>query len=103
MSNFPLYNTLNTDIPTKDLQAKQKDELVKKIKKIDKSGSELIYALIRTYQMENSDDISTFKLPYGGKFDEDNNIVFNVLHFPIPLRYILHKFVLLHTNTNNSI
>ena len=31
MSNFPLYENLSKDIPTKDLTVKQKEEFIKKI------------------------------------------------------------------------
>jgi len=69
-----------------------------KIKSIDEKGSELIYALIRVFQMENSDDITTFKLPYDGKYSK-NDMKFDLNKLPNKLKQILYKFVKLHTET----
>jgi len=95
MSNFPLYDNLSTDIATIDLTTKEKDEFMKIVKTIDTDGYELIYALIRIYQLENSEDKSTFKLPYGGKFLK-NDIKFDLNELPNTLKQILYKFVLSH-------
>ena len=95
MSNFPLYDNLSTDIANTDLTIKEKDEFMKIVKTIDTDGYELIYALIRIYQLENSEDKSTFKLPYGGKFLK-NDIKFDLNELPNTLKQILYKFVLSH-------
>ena len=98
MSNFPLYDNLLTDLPVEEITSKQKDKFMKLVKDIDVNGSELIYALISVYQLENSEDKSTFKLPYGGKFIKyDMNFDFNEL--PNQLKHMLLKFIQIHTKT----
>ena len=98
MINLPLYDTLIKDLPEEEITIKQKDKFMKLIKDIDEYGSELIYVLIRLYQLENSDDKSTFKLPYGGKFVKDD-LNFNLNDLPLQLKQILYKFLLLHIKT----
>ena len=98
MSNFPLYDNLIKDLPEEEITVKQKDKFIKLVKDIDEYGSELIYALIRFYQLENSDDKSTFKLPYGGKFVK-NEIKFDFNDLPPDLKKILFNFTIMHTKT----
>ena len=95
MSNFPLYDTLLKDTTCDDLTTKEKNDFMDKIKKIDDNGSELIYVLVTMYNLENSEDKSTFKIPYGGKY-VDNDLTFNLNDFPFQLKQILYKFLILH-------
>ena len=98
MSNFPLYDTLSIDLPNIDITEKQKEDLLKLIKTIDTDGIERIYVLIRMYQLENSDDKSTFKIPYGGKYVK-NDIKFDLNDLPNELKQLLYKFVNIHCKT----
>ena len=98
MSNFPLFDNLNKDLPNEEITVKQKDKFIKLVKDIDEYGSELIYALIRFYQLENSDDKSTFKLPYGGKYVK-HDMKFDFNELPNELKHILLKFVQIHIKT----
>ena len=98
MSNFPLYDSLIIEKCMEDLSFEQKDEFVKIVKNLDDNGHELIYALIRTYQLENSHDKSTFKLPYGGKYVK-NDMKFDLNELPNELKNILYKFCLIHEKT----
>jgi hypothetical protein len=98
MSNFPLYDNLIKDLPVEEMQVKNKDKFIKLVKDIDEYGCELIYALIRIYQLENSDDKSTFKLPYGGKFVK-HDMKFDFNELPNELKHILLKFVQIHIKT----
>lgn len=95
MSKFPLYDSLSKDISTTDLSIIQKKTFLKRVEKIDKNGHELIYALIRMYQVENSEENMSFTLPYNGTFVE-TNIHFDLDKFPIRLKQILFKFVIVH-------
>lgn len=99
MSNFPLYDTLLKDTTNDDLTTKQKNQFMDFIKDIDDIGSELIYVLITMFYLENSEDKNTFKIPYGGKYVE-NDLTFNLTDFPFQLRQILFKFVELHSKTS---
>ncbi len=100
MSNFPLYDNLYSETKdiTEDLTVKQKDEFMKLIKNIDLNGCELIYALIRTYQLDNSEDKTTFKLPYNGIYVGDE-LEFNYEGLPIQLKIILYRFIKMHEKT----
>lgn len=96
MSNFPLYDNLLAEVQTfEDLNNKQKDQFMKLIDDIDENTSELIYALIRVYQLENSENKNTFTLPYDGKFI-DKDIKFDLNELPNQLKQVLLKFLLLH-------
>lgn len=98
MSNFPLYNSLVKDIPTKDLTVKQKEDFIDKIQNIDNTGRDLVYALIQFYRIENGD--VSCDIPYKGVSEKINknteNLSWTFTDFPIKLRYILYKFIVLH-------
>ena len=98
MSNFPLFDTLSSQTENKDLTTGQKDELMKMIKTIDEEGSERIYVLIRMFQLENSEDKSTFKIPYGGKYVK-TDLKFDLNDLPYQLKQIIYKFVVMHNKT----
>ena len=98
MSNFPLYESLSADVSNLDLTTKQKDEFMKLVKNIDIEGSERIYVLIRMFQLENSEDKSTFKIPYGGKYIK-TDLKFDFNDLPNELKHILYKFIKIHTST----
>ena len=55
-----------------------------------------MYVLIRVYQLENTDDKSTFKLPFGGKYIKDD-IKFDLNELPNKLKHMLVKFVDIHS------
>ena len=62
--NFPLYQDLLKNCDDEKLTEDEKGELIKKIKKLDDSGHELVYALIRSYQLQHE---NTFGNPYDSK------------------------------------
>jgi len=102
MSGFPLYDNLIKDLPKKDLSAKQKTEFVENIKLIDDSGKELLYALIQFYYI-NSEPKTNDPLPFKGVKEETSsglvNISWCLSDFPIKLRCLLHKFLVMHIKT----
>jgi hypothetical protein len=98
MSNFPLYDSLVSDTTHDDITVKQKDEFMKLVKKMDAYGHELLYVLIRVYQIENSDDKSTFKTPYGGKFVK-TDLKFDLNELPNQLKQVLFKFAQKHSSS----
>lgn len=97
MSKFPLYDSLSKGISRNDLTSTQKKLFIKRILKIDKHGNELVYALIRMYQVENNDKNISFTLPYNGTFI-DTDIQFDIDKFPLTLKQILFKFLGVHLN-----
>jgi hypothetical protein len=98
MSKFPLYDSFSKDIIDKDLTITQKKTFIKRISKIDKNGHDLVYALIRMYQVVNKEDNTSFTLPYNGSFTE-KDITFDLDKFPYRLKHILFKFISAHVIT----
>ena len=95
MSNLPIYEILLKETINEDLSTKEKDEFIKLVKNVDQNGFDILYSLIRIFQLENNEDKSTFKIPYGGKFVK-NDLNFNLNDLPCKLKQILYKFLLLH-------
>lgn len=95
MSKFPLYDNLSKDISNTKLNTNQKKSFIKRVEKIDKSGYELVYALIKMYQMENNEDNTSFTLPYSGKYI-NNEMTFDLDEIPGNLQQILYKFLSAH-------
>lgn len=94
MNKFPLYDSLSKNIPNKDLTASQKRSFVKKIKQIDSNGRELLYVLIKIYEM-NCEENQNLNLPYNGIYS-GKDIIFDINNLPKKLRHILYKFLGMH-------
>lgn len=101
MSKFPLYDSLSKDIPNVDLTPTQKRAFIKRISTIDKNGHDLVYALVRMYQVENIEENTSFILPYNGTF-VDNDINFDLDKFPVDLKQILFRFIGVHIDKMNE-
>ena len=93
--NFPLYNTLKTNVPKKDLTVSQKKSLVARIKDLDQEGYDLIFALIKCHYTENKHG-ENLSLPYSAELEKDN-ISFDLNKLPNELKQILFKFVDIHS------
>lgn len=91
--NFPLYDTLYSQASETDLTEKEKIELIKDLSKIDTIGSELIYALIKSYQINNDKDV--YKVPYEG-ISKKGECSFDLEKLPSKLKRILQNFVNKH-------
>ena len=92
--NFPLYDNLREKLKTKDLLVREKTHFIDMIKKIDKDGQELLYALIRYHYNLNADK-NNQDLPYEGKYVNET-LCFDLDKFPIELKQILYKFIQIH-------
>jgi hypothetical protein len=103
MPTFPLYDNLSKDIPKKDLTVTQKEDFVKKVENINQAGQDLIYALVEYYRMEEDKDSDNKVVGYNGTKEEvgknNTSITWTFTDFPIKLRHILYKFVILHTTS----
>lgn len=93
----PLYNGLCREIQDKILTKTQKQKFVEIIKKIDKKGFELVYALIRVYHM-NTGNPGSFIIPYKGR-KLQKGIKFDLDSLPDKLQQILFLFVGRHLET----
>jgi len=91
--DFPLYDSLNINLIDKDLSPSQKDGFIKKVKELDDSGSELMYALIRFHYIKMEND--TLSLPYDCKIQK-NDMQFDMERFPYKLKQILYTFLKKH-------
>ena len=97
MSDFPLYMSLDKDIKTtRDLSKKQKNNFIDDFKIMDDKGLEMIYLLIRFYELNNKDGSrKDYQLPYHGKYEGDD-IMFDFDKFPKKLKRMLFNFQKLH-------
>ena len=100
MSSFPLFDSLNKDIPKKDLSIDEKEEFISKIQDIDNTGRDLVYALIQFYNISEENKPNSDELPYKGIKEEMSkglqNLTWTFTDFPIKLRHILYKFIKIH-------
>lgn len=102
--SFPLYTNLSKDLKSKPLSAAAEKKLLSNIAQLDSKGMELIYALIKAYekQQSSSDDKSSsfnpLSIPYAGIINA-SSITFDLNNFPIPLKNIINTFVIKHIET----
>jgi len=97
-TKFPLFDSLN-NLVTNDVESLEPEiqlNLSQKIKKFDKNTQELVYALIKAYQITNP-DTNQHTIPFEGKTLK-SGIKFDMTKFPSKLQNILSKFVELHEN-----
>lgn len=85
--SFPLYEILNKDIVDMKISSKMKEDIILLIEK-DEECHEIIYALIKSYQVEN--ETSTTDLYQIKEVKEGYK--FNINKLPEKLQYILYKF-----------
>ena len=99
MVNFPLYDNILKEIKdyelTQDLTIEKKKLLLKKIKKLDQNGFNLLYVLIKVFHINNTEDNNVSSIPYEGNIIK-NNIKFDLDKLPVKLKFIIDKFVELH-------
>ena len=94
-SKFPLYNSIkNITTLDKNLSLKEILEIALKIKKLDKNTHELVYALIKSYQIDNKDN-KAHMLPYDSK-QLKTGIKFDMNNIPLGLQNMLAKFLEMH-------
>jgi hypothetical protein len=97
MSEFPLYNSLKKGLPKKDLTVKQKEDFLSKVAILDLTGKELVYILICAHHNTSKpDDQYEEMFPYGSEQSNSNETEFDFAKFPLDLRQMLYKFVLMH-------
>jgi hypothetical protein len=100
MSGFPLYDNLIKDISKKDLTVHEKEEFIVMLQRINKSGQELLFALITVYYLQNEDKLTLLHPPYKGNKETQPsglvNISWNFNYFPSSLKHLLNNFVQMH-------
>jgi hypothetical protein len=88
-----LYQQLKKESLAIDLTADQKEEFVKITKTLDETGCEIVYILIRVYELDTT--AKSEELPYGSKF-VNKELKFDLETLPTRLKWILYKFVKKH-------
>jgi hypothetical protein len=108
MSNFPLYDSLNKDIPKKDLTTEEKENIINIIPKLDQNGINMLYVIIILFARKNqtkaiADCFENNKIIFKGKKDVNDDMTFdfkwNFNEFPTKLKHIINKFIKLHSAT----
>jgi len=95
MSINHLYKNLslnNTILVNKESQ----DFFLKNIKNIDEKGHEMIYILIKIFEIENNASFEQYKLPYEGVGTPPKEMKFDLEKIPEKLKKIIFKFLTIH-------
>lgn len=93
--SLPIYDILYNESEDVDLEQKEKDEFIQLVKKIDIEGSEIIYAIIKIYYLQNFNGEQNINYLYGAKFLKCS-IKFDIDEFPHKLKHMLFKFIKKH-------
>lgn len=98
--SFPLYNQLSKKVYTSPytLSTEQKCVCAETIKKMSSNEHEIIYALIRFYQVETNEN-SCYTLPYKSKFQK-SGLKVDLDKLPNDLQCILYEFTHLYLQTS---
>ena len=92
----PLFYSLKSlEDSSVDLTPNMKEELLAKIKTLDLKGSELLFALIKFYEVKFMTSTRNEDIPFDGKYIS-REYRFDLEKFPLPLRHIIYRFVLMH-------
>lgn len=95
-TSFPLYDNLCTKIyPTGELSYQDQEFMAETIKNLSDREHELIYALIRSYQVNHTESSSVYIFPYNAKRLK-KGIKFNIQCLPDELQHIILAFLKLH-------
>ena len=64
MSLTHLYNSLKKDVDNQPLSLSQRDDFFKNINLLDDKGYEIVYVIIKMFEIENNPKTSRDILPY---------------------------------------
>lgn len=101
--HFPLFNTVKSTIPDdcKELSQEQFEETIAIIKKMHVRDLELVYGLIKAYDITYSDPPSLIGLPFSGK-ELKSGPKFDMDNMPYVLQNIIYKFALMNDEINSQ-
>lgn len=97
---IPVYNMLKNEVESisdlSDLTDEQKQQLIDNVSKMDKTGHELLYVLIRSYDHEHTENAKANNtLPFNSRIQK-TGIKFELDNMDIPLKHIIFKFSDMH-------
>jgi hypothetical protein len=97
MSINHLYKSLkkDKDSDNKDFTRSQTTDFNKNIKLIDEKGADIIYIIIKMFEMETNPK-TTNAIPYEGKTVSAKELKFDLCKFPLNLRHIIYRFLKIH-------
>jgi hypothetical protein len=102
-TQFPLYNNIYNDVIQRnlsnDLTINQKTDIINYIKKTSHRSHELIYTLIRIYQIYNDDLQNNMNYPYNCK-KLKSGYKFDLERLPITLKHIINSFIQMDKNSS---
>lgn len=94
--NYGLYQTLNQNIPKRDLTVAQKTSILDGIESLAIEEKEALIMLIYEHARLNDnfvyDNNQLSVMPYNGEFS-NKSINLDIKNFPIGLRWIIFKFI----------
>jgi len=92
-SSYPLYHTLNINIPKTKFTKAQEQDLKEKLSKLEKNTRKAVIMLIAEHSRltEGPFDTADLIIPYEGVQDGDDT-TFDLKNFPNELKWILWKF-----------
>ena len=94
MNASPLLQTFNKNIKDTEMTLRQTKSLLTNISNLDNEGKEILYVLIKSYNIKNEpNNMNT--IPYKGNYDGDK-LTFDIDDFPNKLKHILAKFSRMH-------
>jgi hypothetical protein len=104
ITNFPLYKILHDEVKKHEEEPTTKDKelFIKFIESKDDELNEIVYTIIRLYDLKNKKKSSStlYNIPYNGKnvesknhYHSDNNYTFDFDSFPSYLQKMLIHFM----------
>ena len=103
MAAFPLYNQIYCKVKNNDTTLSEDDKsfFVDTVKTLSATEHEIIFALIRTFQIRNSDAPFYNILPYHSKHQK-KGIKFDFDKLPQKLQQVLFYFTKIHLRENTN-
>ena len=102
MTMIPVYSLIQSQLKStdtiSDLTDVEKEQFIKNVLGMDKVGLELMYCIIRSYEIDKGLDNT---LPFNGKILK-SGVRFELDSFDIPLKHMLKKFIEMHHNHNRG-
>ena len=93
MSISQLYNSLK-DNYEKPLTIEQKDDFSQKIKLLDEKGCEMVYVIIKMFDLDLNHK-KTADIPFEGKIAA-KELKFDLDKIPEKLKHMIYKFLYIH-------
>ena len=106
-SSFPLYNLLVEKTKNEPFNATDCIELVENVRKLDKSGFDLLFVIIRIYSIKSATTTEESDIPYGGQkvegtqLESKTDVKFDIRNFPDKLNHMLLEFTKMHLTKDN--